>query len=113
MKWIPNDLKAKYKGEWALVTGASDGIGLAMCKHLAEKYGFNIIMVSRSKQRLENAQEEVRKASPNCQIKIFEVDFSKITKIDEYYKVFDPLFQENDISIVINNAGVPWEGQFH
>lgn len=34
-------------GSWAVVTGASDGIGLAMCKKLARE-GFNICMVARN-----------------------------------------------------------------
>ena len=45
-----NDLRGRYFGTkpFALVTGASDGIGLSFCKVLASKYGFNLIMVSRS-----------------------------------------------------------------
>jgi len=35
------------KGSWAVVTGGSDGIGLAMCKKLA-KEGFNIVIVARN-----------------------------------------------------------------
>ena len=34
-------------GSWALVTGGSDGIGLEMCRNLADQ-GFNILMVSRN-----------------------------------------------------------------
>jgi len=52
MKFIPNNLHERYgrktERSWALVTGASDGIGLAMCKVLAAEHGFNIIMVARS-----------------------------------------------------------------
>jgi len=55
-KFVPNSLHARYgkKSEksWALVTGASDGIGLAMCKVLAAEHGFNIIMVARSEEKL-------------------------------------------------------------
>ena len=35
------------KGSWALITGGSDGIGLEMCRNLANQ-GFNILMVSRN-----------------------------------------------------------------
>ena len=61
MKWIPNNLKSRYPGECVLITGASDGIGLAMSKHLSKKFGFNIIMASRSTDRLEKAKAEVLK----------------------------------------------------
>ena len=36
---------------WALVTGASDGLGLAYCHELAAR-GFNIILLSRNQEKL-------------------------------------------------------------
>ncbi len=48
----PDHLVERYgKGTYALVTGASDGIGLGYCKHLA-KLGFNLVMTSRDLARL-------------------------------------------------------------
>ena len=44
------------KGTWALVTGASDGIGLEFCKQLARD-GFNICLVSRTESKLSNVVE--------------------------------------------------------
>ena len=45
------NIKARYQTEWALVTGASDGIGKAFCYELA-KIGINILMVSRSESKM-------------------------------------------------------------
>jgi 17beta-estradiol 17-dehydrogenase / very-long-chain 3-oxoacyl-CoA reductase len=39
---------------WAVVTGGSDGIGLGFCEELA-KLGFNICMIARNKQKMEEA----------------------------------------------------------
>lgn len=47
------DLYKRYgKGSWAVVTGASDGIGEGFCYELA-KDGFNICLVSRSLDKLK------------------------------------------------------------
>lgn len=45
------NLLKRYGGGWALVTGGSEGIGFAIAEELA-KDGFNIILVSRSKEKL-------------------------------------------------------------
>lgn len=44
-----HDLLERYggKGTWALVTGASDGIGAEISKQMADK-GFNVCLVSRT-----------------------------------------------------------------
>ena len=47
----------KY-GSWALVTGASDGIGRAFAFELAGK-GFNLVLVARRKELLESVKREL------------------------------------------------------
>jgi len=43
---------------WAMVTGGSAGIGFAFCEELA-KAGFNIMIVSRTRKKLEIALEDL------------------------------------------------------
>jgi 17beta-estradiol 17-dehydrogenase / very-long-chain 3-oxoacyl-CoA reductase len=59
------DLLTRYggPGSWAVVTGASDGIGAEKCIQLA-KMGFNIVLVSRSKDKLEAQEKRVKEANP-------------------------------------------------
>ena len=86
---------------WALVTGGSDGIGLALCKVLAADYGFNILMVSRSEEKLERAQQDVLEyccSQSHARHEIYHVeyavvDFAKITTINEYEQHFNKLFK--------------------
>ena len=47
----------KY-GPWAVVTGASAGIGKSFCEQLAAK-GMNIVMVARNAEKLKSVAEEI------------------------------------------------------
>jgi len=46
------------KGAWAVVTGATDGIGKEFALQLA-KSGFNIILVARNKDLLSQSAAEI------------------------------------------------------
>lgn len=46
-------------GRWAVVTGASSGIGLALARGLAAR-GYDLFMVSRDAEQLETAARSVR-----------------------------------------------------
>lgn len=47
------DLAKYQKGDsWAVVTGASDGIGMGFVRVLAS-YGFNVLLVSKSEDKLQ------------------------------------------------------------
>ncbi|WKA31437.1 SDR family NAD(P)-dependent oxidoreductase [Bradyrhizobium roseum] len=50
---------AQSYGPWALITGASDGIGRAMAREAAAR-GLHVVLVARRKERLEALAEEIR-----------------------------------------------------
>lgn len=54
------NLQKRYGGGWALVTGGSEGIGFAIAEELA-KEGFNIVLISRNKGKLEDARGKILK----------------------------------------------------
>lgn len=53
------NLIRRYGSEWAVVTGASDGIGEAYTYELAKR-GFNIVLVSRTMDKLERVAARCR-----------------------------------------------------
>ena len=48
-----------FRGRWVLVTGASSGLGQAMAKLLAQRYGANILAVARRLSKLEALKTEL------------------------------------------------------
>lgn len=85
---------------WAVITGASDGIGKAFAHELA-KYKFNIVLISRSISKLEKVAAELE-TKYGVETKIISADFSHDGKIyeDIKYKI-----NELDIGILVNNVG--------
>ena len=96
------------KGMTALVTGASSGIGEAFARELASK-GVHLILVARSKDRLEALGAELTKIH-GIQTHIFELDLSFQ---EAPYRLFEQL-QKSRISVdlLINNAGFGRAGFF-
>lgn len=47
-----------YYGKWAVITGASDGIGKAVAQQLL-KEGLSLIIIGRNKEKLSNVSDEV------------------------------------------------------
>lgn len=86
----------------ALITGASSGIGKEMAIYLSE-LGYDLILVARSQDKLKELQNRLK-----TNIKIFPYDLSDI---DNCYKLYDEV-KNQDISIVINNAGFGAYGNY-
>ena len=86
----------------ALVTGASSGIGKEIAKYL-DSLGYELILVSRDKERLENVASSLKNKS-----KIIVMDLRKIEDIKSLYV----LVKNDDIDVLINNAGFGLFGNF-
>ncbi|XP_058794430.1 hydroxysteroid dehydrogenase-like protein 1 [Phymastichus coffea] len=94
------DLKKRF-GDWAVVTGATDGIGKEYAKEFAKR-DMNLILISRSMEKLCKTKDELQLLNFNIRIKVIEVDFSR-GKF-EYEKIRNQL-KDIPVGILINNVG--------
>ena len=91
------------RSSWAIVTGASDGIGKDFATQLAQR-GFNILLVSRTESKLQSLASEIqsRCSRPNA-TQTFTMDFASNNE-DEYAKL-QAMVDSLDVAILINNVG--------
>ncbi|XP_034536343.1 very-long-chain 3-oxoacyl-CoA reductase-B isoform X2 [Notolabrus celidotus] len=89
-------------GKWAVVTGATDGIGKAYAEELARR-GFSIVLISRSQERLDDVSKAI-KSKCGVETKTIAADFSAV---DIYSKIEDGL-QGLEIGVLVNNVGVSY-----
>ncbi|SUC32079.1 3-oxoacyl-[acyl-carrier-protein] reductase FabG [Providencia rettgeri] len=90
---------------YAVITGASSGIGRAISIKLAER-GFNIIAVARRDSLLNELKIELRKINQYIEVVTKSCDLS-IT--DDAISLYEEL-KAFDIRVWVNNAGVGYYG---
>jgi short-subunit dehydrogenase len=101
-------MSAAWQGKWALVTGASAGIGREIAKQLAVD-GANLVLVARRADRLAQlAGELTQKQGTRCEICVADLTHPQAPQ--EVLR----FTQEKDLAIevLINNAGFGINGEF-
>ncbi len=86
---------------WALVTGASAGIGAEFCRQLAED-GFNVVLTARRQQRLEQLAAELRQTHA-IDTHVITADLAQPDAVQAI--VADLRANNITIHTLINNAG--------
>jgi short-subunit dehydrogenase len=97
--------KDRY-GPWALVTGASSGIGAEFSSQLAA-LGLNLILVARRKQRLDDLALRLEERN-NIQVRTLRVDLSQ----PDFISVILAAIQSIEVGLLVNNAGFGLAGNF-
>jgi len=101
-------LRKAWQGKWALVTGASAGIGEAIAVELAEA-GVNLVLTARRRERLELLAERLRTLG-SIQTQIVVAD---LTQPQAAQQIFDATVGAGlAVDILINNAGFGEYGEF-
>jgi short-subunit dehydrogenase len=99
--------RAEIKGMWALVTGASSGIGTEIARELAQR-GVNLVLVARRQEALEALAADIR----NTGVEVI-VEPRDLIRPGEPERLFEALASRNvPIAILINNAGFGAYGRF-
>lgn len=93
------------KKSYAVITGASSGIGAEFARQLA-KEGYRLVLVARRRERLEELAEELKKTGTESLI--FPADLSKT---EECYRLMKEL-EQIPVGIFINDAGFGDCGSF-
>lgn len=91
-----------YEGQWALVTGASAGIGASFARKLAQK-GANIILVARREDKLKALAQEITQRY-NVQVHVVAMDLGAPNASQQLFAKVQSLGLR--VQLLVNNAGM-------
>jgi hypothetical protein len=101
------NLRKRYGADWAMVTGASSGIGLSLCHALAAQ-GLNIVLVAVPDKLLHEAAAQLRAAYPALEFRTVGVDLSR----PGYMDAISSTTRDICVQLLFNNAGYVVTGFF-
>jgi len=99
----------RWGGKWALVTGASAGIGLALAEELAAA-NTNLVLTARRKDRLESLAARLRSAH-GVKVEVLPADLANPAAPGEIRSFTQS--KSLEIELLINNAGFGSYGRFY
>ena len=97
---------AKRYGQWAVITGATAGIGLEFARALAAR-GVSCVLAARRTERLESVAEELKSAH-GVDARVVAVDLASDEGPDQLADAVADL----DVGMLVSNAGVGYAGRF-
>lgn len=90
------------KESWAIVTGASEGIGKEFAIQLAAK-GYSVVIISRSRDSLEKVQAIIQ-SKYSVKVIVYPFDFSKYDAAN--FESLKVAIHEINPCILVNNVGI-------
>jgi hypothetical protein len=96
-----------FNGKWALVTGASAGIGAALARELAS-HGAKLILTARRRERLETLAAEL--GANGTETRIIVADLNDTAAPQQIFNATEDA--GITVDILVNNAGLGQYGNF-
>ncbi len=100
------DAFARRYGPWALITGASSGIGEEFARQLAAR-GLSLVLAARRKERLDALAEGLVRAH-GVEVRVVAIDLARRDFLPE----IEQATQGIDVGLLVNNAGFGDKGRF-
>ncbi|PIB00931.1 Very-long-chain 3-oxoacyl-CoA reductase [Cercospora beticola] len=99
-------LKPNPSGEpaWALITGATDGIGRGFAEELCQQ-GFNVIVHGRNPEKLENERKKLLSRWPERSVRTLCIDAANEDGNVEALEKAAAEYRLLDLRILVNNVG--------
>ena len=98
-----------WEGKWALITGASAGIGTAMARELAAG-GTNLVLTARRRDRLAGLAGELS-AKHDIRTLVCVADLAQPLGPQEIFSFTES--KNIAVDLLVNNAGFGAYGEFH
>jgi retinol dehydrogenase 12 len=100
---MKNNQTVSLAGRVVLITGANTGIGLITARELAAQ-GAHVFIACRSRERGQEAINEIRSSTPNVNIELLVLDLGDLDSVRTCAATF--LARDLPLHILINNAGL-------
>ena len=96
-----------YQDRWAVVTGASSGLGRGLASRLADR-GMSLVLTGRNEGRLDQAAQEIRRAAPRVKVETIVADLATVPGVSALLEYVG----DRPIEVLVNNAGFGSYGPF-
>src|SRR4051794_33458027 len=96
-----------YQDRWAVVTGASSGLGRGLAARLADR-GMFLVLTGRNSARLDETAQAIRRATPRVMVETVAADLATRSGVSA---LLDHV-GERPIEVLVNNAGFGSYGPF-
>lgn len=101
-RWNESEI-SNLDGKVVVITGANSGIGFETARVLANK-GATVVLAVRSLAKGKTAMDKIHRDNHTAKVQVMELDLANLESIRAFSVAF--LSSYNELSILINNAGV-------